>query len=127
MQYLPLMLPPCSMQCLQCFQLSPRHPCPDCGFPVCDKACAAGLEHAAECSVLRAAGWRFRAQGGLQQYAAITVIRLLQLSRDQPDLWERLMQAVGQCFPVISLWYKLNSCKLTNRPLKVPILASVKY
>ena len=71
---------------------------------MCDKACAAGPEHATECAVLRAAGWRYRAQAGLQQYAAITVIRLLQLSRDRPDLWDRLMQAVGQRSLVNVLW-----------------------
>ena len=68
------------LHCVECFKqldAATCATCPLCGYPVCGDTCRGGPAHAAECAVFVRAGWRF--SGNMEDLAAITVIRLLEL------------------------------------------------
>ena len=80
-----------SPQCLQCFKTFPPghvYTCEDCGFPVCDVACANGKYHKEECKILKDAGVKVKVDNLEDidtQYSAISVLRLLLLMKREQE------------------------------------------
>ena len=100
-------------QCLQCCRkVDGSYRCELCNFPVCNQACSEGSNHVVECGLFVRSGWRAEVGGWMgihylyvleivqerdlttpdSQYAAVTVIRLLDMKRTKPEVFARLMR-----------------------------------
>ena len=82
------------VHCVECFkkvELNSCYRCVQCGYPFCQESCAqASANHQIECNFFTKSGWKY--QGNGHDFAAITVIRMINLKQSSPDIYRRLMK-----------------------------------
>merc|ERR1719450_1336138 len=77
--------------CLQCGAdlPSPPHHCEHCGLPLCGQDCEQGDSQREECQQVRGGGQDWE---GVDVFAAVGVMRMLQSIRDDKELGEKVMR-----------------------------------